>query len=54
MHQLFGTKNSMEQFLPIEERETHIFLQKVTDQPAELGAHIRRRVLMLLCLNLLI
>jgi len=42
MHQLLGSKNSMEQVLPIEERETHIFLQKVIEQPAELRAHIRK------------
>ena len=46
MHQLLGNKNSMEQFIPVQERETHIFLQKVIEKPAELFTHIRRYVYM--------
>jgi hypothetical protein len=34
----------MEQFLPVEETETHIFLKKVMEKPADLAAHVRRCV----------
>jgi hypothetical protein len=34
----------VEQFLPIEETETHKFLQKVMENPADLAAHVRRCV----------
>jgi hypothetical protein len=32
----------MEVFHPVEELETHIFLQKVLAKPADLAAHVRR------------
>jgi cytochrome P450 len=41
-HQLIGSRNSMEVFHPVEELETHIFLQKVLAKPADLAAHVRR------------
>lgn len=43
-HQLIGSRSSMEQFHPIEELETHIFLKRVAEKPAELAAHVRRWV----------
>ncbi|KAG7451628.1 cytochrome P450 [Guyanagaster necrorhizus] len=41
-HQLFGNKATMEQFLPVEERETHRFLKRVLAQPENLSQHIRK------------
>jgi cytochrome P450 len=41
-HQLIGSRQSMTQFLPAEEQETHIFLQNVLHKPADLAAHVRR------------
>jgi cytochrome P450 len=41
-HQLIGNRQSMVQFHPVEERETHIFLQNVLDKPTDLAAHVRK------------
>lgn len=41
-HQLIGSKASMDKFLPIEEYETAIFLQRVAAKPEALSEHVRR------------
>ncbi|KZP25607.1 cytochrome P450 [Athelia psychrophila] len=41
-HQLIGSKQSMANFLPMEEYETARFLQKVAAKPEDLSDHVRR------------
>jgi hypothetical protein len=47
-HQLIGSRNSMKAFHPAEELETHIFLQKLLAKPADLAAHVRRCVILII------
>lgn len=41
-HQLIGTRCNMRRFLPIEEAETHRFLQMVLKDPDNLSTHVRQ------------
>ncbi|KZP14482.1 cytochrome P450, partial [Athelia psychrophila] len=41
-HQLIGSKQSMANFLPMEEYETARFLQRVAAKPEDLSDHVRR------------
>lgn len=41
-HQLFGSHATMNQFLPVEERETRRFLQRLLATPNDFSAHIRK------------
>ena len=40
-HGVIGTRATMKRFFPIEEAETHAFLRRVLDKPADLAAHVR-------------
>ncbi|KII90751.1 hypothetical protein PLICRDRAFT_174122 [Plicaturopsis crispa FD-325 SS-3] len=40
-HRKIGTHNNMKQYLPAEEHETHRFLRRVLEKPADLSRHIR-------------
>ncbi|KAJ3560510.1 hypothetical protein NP233_g10793 [Leucocoprinus birnbaumii] len=41
-HQLIGSNASMSQFYPIEEAETHKFLQRLLSTPQDLAKHVRK------------
>ncbi|KAJ7092872.1 cytochrome P450 [Mycena belliarum] len=41
-HSLFGSRASMANFEPLEEQETHRFLQRILAEPTELQEHIRK------------
>lgn len=43
-HQLIGSKQSMEKFLPAEEYEAALFLQNVMATPGDVREHVRRCV----------
>lgn len=41
-HNLIGTHSRVEQFLPLEEAETHRYLQRLLEKPEDLVGHIRQ------------
>jgi hypothetical protein len=43
-HSLFGSKTTMAKFEPLEELETHRFLQRLAATPDDLQAHVRKFV----------
>jgi len=41
-HTVIGTRATMKRFYPVEEVETHAFLQRILAKPADLAAHVRQ------------
>ncbi|TFK32278.1 cytochrome P450 [Crucibulum laeve] len=41
-HQLIGSHSAMEQFHPVEEKETHRFLKRLLSKPNDLAEHVRK------------
>ena len=50
-HKLFGSREHVQKYHPLEELETKRFLRRVAKDPGNVSAHIRKSVAVPLCIN---